>query len=429
MGYYHTLSGGLDLSGGATLSQTNPTQIRGYKQIKEGTIYDAQFAINAALSLSKFAGTIIEADGGQAFIANQSMGGFRLTNLGEPVSVGDVTSKTYVDRVAVGLRDYKDSVRVATTSPVGNLSSVSVLMDGVVLVEGDRVLVKDGASANGVEAISDARNGIYRVGPVNSGVAALVRTTDTNDSTEVTSGMYTYVSEGEVNLRSLWILTTADPIVLDTTNLTFVQFGSAQIVSGAGLTRSGDILSVVAAAGGAIVVNADSVEVSVDNSSVAVLGNNLAIKNGGITEIKLASSIAGSGLGGGDGLPISLQLGDGLEVVSGAVRVKIDGPALFAGTNGLRLASLSENYLFVGNSSSVPTIRQRVIREAPVGDIDGVNTIFTLSKSPVNSSEKVYLDGILQDVGAGNDYTISGNTIVYNYPPLVGSKLRVSYVG
>lgn len=429
MGYYHTLSSGLDLLGGATLGLLNFARANGSRQIKEGTLYDAQFAIDASLSLSKFAGTIIEADGGRAFAANQSMGGFRLTSLGEPVSVGDATSKSYVDRVAVGLRDFKESVRVATTSPIENLSGASVLIDGVVLVEGDRVLVKDGASVDGVESVSGARNGIYRVGTVDLGVAALVRTADADDSVEVTSGMYTYVSEGDVNLCSLWVLTTVGPIVLGTTSLVFVHYDSARVVPGAGLERSGDILNVVAAAGGAIIVSEDGVGVSVDDSSVAVVANNLVVKDGGITETKLAPSVVGDGLSGGGGLPLSLRLGDGLEVVSGDARVKVGGGTLFVGPSGLRLANLPENHLLVGNSSSVPTIRQRVIREIPVGDIDGVNTTFALSKSPVNSSERVYLNGVLRDVGVGSDYTISGNIITYNSPPLVGSRLRVSYIG
>lgn len=68
-----------------------------------------------------------------------------------------------------------------------------------------------------------------------------------------------------------------------------------------------------------------------------------------------------------------------------------------------------------------------IIRETPAGLVNGVNTIFTLANTPLANSEEVYLNGILQEPGADNDYTISGNTITYLSPPLTGDRLRVSY--
>lgn len=68
-----------------------------------------------------------------------------------------------------------------------------------------------------------------------------------------------------------------------------------------------------------------------------------------------------------------------------------------------------------------------VDKEVPSGSINGVNTSFTLANSPVFGSEHVYLNGILQESGAGNDYTISGSNITMLTAPLTGEKLRVSY--
>lgn len=68
-----------------------------------------------------------------------------------------------------------------------------------------------------------------------------------------------------------------------------------------------------------------------------------------------------------------------------------------------------------------------VDKETPAGTINGSNVTFTLANTPVAGSEHVYLNGVLQDVGAGNDYTISGGTITYLAAPLTGEKLRVSY--
>jgi len=69
-----------------------------------------------------------------------------------------------------------------------------------------------------------------------------------------------------------------------------------------------------------------------------------------------------------------------------------------------------------------------VTRETPAGVVNGSNTSFVLGNTPVAGSESVFLNGILQEPGAGNDYTISGSTITYLTAPVTGDKVRVSYV-
>lgn len=68
-----------------------------------------------------------------------------------------------------------------------------------------------------------------------------------------------------------------------------------------------------------------------------------------------------------------------------------------------------------------------VDKETPTGLINGVNTIFTLAFTPIAGSEHGYRNGILQESGAGNDYTISGATITFLVAPPTGNKLRFSY--
>jgi len=68
-----------------------------------------------------------------------------------------------------------------------------------------------------------------------------------------------------------------------------------------------------------------------------------------------------------------------------------------------------------------------VDKEIPSGSINGSNTAFTLANTPTAGSEHVYLNGVLQESGAGNDYTISGASITMLTAPLTGEKLRVSY--
>lgn len=65
--------------------------------------------------------------------------------------------------------------------------------------------------------------------------------------------------------------------------------------------------------------------------------------------------------------------------------------------------------------------------ETPSGDINGINTIFTLSQTPVSGSEHLYLNGLLQDSGMDLDYTIVGRVIEFNVPPKTGSAMLCSY--
>ena len=122
------------------------------------------------------------------------------------------------------------------------------VVDGVTLVTGDRILVKNQATG--------ADNGIYVV--ASSGAPA--RAEDANLSAEVTAGMFTFVSEGTTNGNTGWVLTTDDAITLGTTALTFTQFsGAGTYAGGAGLTLTGTTFAVGAGTG--ITVNADDVAI------------------------------------------------------------------------------------------------------------------------------------------------------------------------
>lgn len=68
-----------------------------------------------------------------------------------------------------------------------------------------------------------------------------------------------------------------------------------------------------------------------------------------------------------------------------------------------------------------------VTRETPSGSVNGSNTTFTLANTPTAGSEELYLNGMLMEPGAGNDYTISGATITMLSAPTTGEKIRVNY--
>ena len=87
------------------------TQIDGGRQIKAGTITNNEIASGAAIALSKLAEAVIQADGGQDFTADQSMGGFKLTNLADGTNPADAVSKSQLDAaVAAIVSDFRATV-------------------------------------------------------------------------------------------------------------------------------------------------------------------------------------------------------------------------------------------------------------------------------------------------------------------------------
>lgn len=176
-------------------------------------------------------GKFIHKDGSVAFTGDQSMGGFKLTNLGTPTQDTDAATKLYVDSAIQGL-DTKQSVQAATN---GNITlSGTQTIDGVAVEAGNRVLVKDQTDAS--------ENGIYVAA---AGAWARSEDADGNPNGEVTSGMYTFVEQGTANAGQGYVLITPDPIVLDTTDLTFSQFsGAGSATAGDGIVINGNEISV-----------------------------------------------------------------------------------------------------------------------------------------------------------------------------------------
>lgn len=129
---------------------------------------------------------------------------------GTPSVDNDLVNRGYVLDVLAGLRDPKDGVRVATTANIDLATGGLLNIDGVVVSAGDRVLVKN--------QTLPAENGIY-----DAAAGAWVRSSDADSDPEVTNGMSCVVNEGLTNARKLYVLTTADPIVVGTTGLVFAQ--------------------------------------------------------------------------------------------------------------------------------------------------------------------------------------------------------------
>ena len=255
-----------------------------------------------------------------------------------PSADGHAATKGYVDSARSGL-DVKQSVRVATTAAI-NLSSdleAGDVVDGVTLVAGDRVLVKNQGTAS--------ENGIYVA--VASSAGAASRATDADSNTEVTSGMFTFVAEGTVNADSGWVLSTNDTITLGTTALTFAQFsGAGQITAGAGLTKSGNTIDAVGTAD-RITVNADSIDIAstyAGQSTITTLGTiTTGVWNG--TDVAVADGGTGSSTESGARTNLASAAGESSgRTTSTPALVRTAKQACAASAAGVSATTVTHNF-------------------------------------------------------------------------------------
>ena len=93
---------------------------------------------------------------------------------------------------------------------------------------------------------------------------------------------------------------------------------------------------------------------------------------------------------------------------------------------GGTLGSTSVTYVQDTAGTLSPT--NFVTEETPSGSINGSNTSFTIANTPTAGTVKLYLNGVRQKSGAGNDYTISTNTITMTTAPVSGDVLIADYM-
>jgi len=378
------------------------TQIRGSTQIQDATI-----------PYSKFSDALIKADGTIPMAATLKMSNASPTApagntnyiqcVTDPANAQDAATKNYVDtRLAAGT----GSGATARGMSVGanlTLSGIQTI-DGVAYVAGQTILVKD--------QTTPANNGLYTVAS-----GAWTRSTQMNTWAQV-PGMIISVEEGTTMHDTVWLSTADIGGTLGTTPITFVQLpGPSDIQAGAGLQRAGQVLNVVAAdqsimltgSGGA---NNGTIAVKCDTTGASGGRAITTTANGiGVQTDTLSMVVASNALG------VLLYSSGAILSGIGGIRCNPDGTTIQISANKLGLVP----NLFLAASNVV-------IRETPAGTIDGSNAVFTLASTPSPAnSELVWLNGMLQEPGAGNDYTISGNTITFLSAPASGSRIKANY--
>lgn len=106
-------------------------------------------------------------------------------------------------------------VRGVATSNVSNLASCSTTLDGLTLVEGNRIALIGQSTAS--------QNGVYVVGVVATGAAPLTRAEDANKSSDWIGGKDFVCLEGTVNAGKRFRVTNTGAITIGSTNITIVS--------------------------------------------------------------------------------------------------------------------------------------------------------------------------------------------------------------
>ena len=255
-----------------------------------------------------------------------------------PTDAAHIATKGYVDSARQGL-DVKASVRVATTAAINlatDLDAGSVI-DGVTLVAGDRVLVKNQSSAS--------ENGIYVA--VASGAAS--RSSDANgtaDTGELTSGTFTFVEAGTVNFDSGFVISTDGTITVGSTGITWTQFsGAGSFEAGDGLSKSGTQVNVNVTAN-RTAITADAIDISanyVGQSSITTLGTiTTGIWNG--TDVAVADGGTGSGTAAGARTNLGIISTAGAVTTSTSKLARVASQGCAANASGTSTTTVTHNF-------------------------------------------------------------------------------------
>jgi len=213
---------------------------------------------------------------------------------------------------AINNLDIKDACILAVLENVDITIGGLLTIQDTTLVAGDRVLLT--AQTDRTE------NGLYV-----AAAGAWVRADDADTDAEVTAGMAVPISGGDPDNRTLWLLTTRDPIVVDTTDLTFTRSRSPYetTIAGGGLDLTpAHVLSLIGTPD-RVSVSGPGIDIAgnyAGQTSIAIVGNIAnpeAQWNGQVITIERggtgANSVAGAKAAFGIPEEISVTIGNGSD--------------------------------------------------------------------------------------------------------------------
>lgn len=325
---------------------------------------------------------------------------------GSPSTANQLVNKSYVDSVAQGLKP-KAAVR-ASTLIAGTLATSfenGDVIDGVTLATGDRILIKNQASA--------IDNGIYTV----NASGAPTRAVDMDASSEV-FGSYTFIQEGSQAGQG-WVQAGAFT-TLGVDDILFVYFNAAgSVIGGDMITVSGSTISVdLATVSGLESTNPGNAagqlrnKLEASNPSLQIDGSNqlgvklysggAIVKNSSGVAVNLEASNPSLQISSNE-LGIKFDAAGALSKGAGGTKVNVDGVTIKITTNALQgLIPKKEDFSPLGATA----ISNQYIDLANVAATDSIHFIV---KSGYPTME-------------GVDYTVS-------YTGGAGGKTRISFAG
>lgn len=214
----------------------------------------------------------------------------------DPSAASDVVTKSFLESYVSAARP--SVTRVATTGNIANLlTGAPNIVDGITLVSGDLVLVKD--------QTTQSQNGIYAVGTVGTGSNGVwARDTGYDTWAELCAGLLS-VEQGTTNADTLW-LTTSDRTggTIGTTPVIYTQLpGPMSTIAGNGLAKSGNVINVVVD-GVTLEISADQVRIKDLGVSTAKIAND-AVTYQKLQKISAANRVLGSVSAGVDAVELT----------------------------------------------------------------------------------------------------------------------------
>mgnify|MGYP006401145509 CR=1 FL=1 len=250
--------------------------------------------------------------------SNVSISGGTVTGLGEPSANSDASTKSYVDQAVAGLR----TRIIAEAATTGNINLSNALeagdaIDGVTLVAGDRVLVKDQTDATA--------NGLYLA--VAGGAGAASRDPQYDTIAEL-SGQMIVVNQGSVNDNKIFLCTTDSDGSLGSTAITYTVITPS---------NSGTVTSVTAGTGLSGGTITASGTIAIDTATTVDKTTAQTLTNKTLTSPKINENVAVTSTA------TELNILDGATVVVGEIN------ALDLGSTGTGIAIASKAVVLDGN--------------------------------------------------------------------------------
>ena len=235
---------------------------------------DGNFIVGSGSTWVAETGSTARTSLGLGTIATQasdsvSISGGSITGLGNPSNNSDAATKSYVDDAVAGLRT-RIIAECATTANVNLTNGLEAgdSIDGVTLVAGDRVLVKDQSDAT--------ENGLYLA--VSSGAAS--RDPEHDTIAELSGGMVV-VNQGTANDNKIFLCTTDSSASIGSSNITYSQITPANV---------GTVTSIATGTGidGGTITSSGTISI---DSTVATLTGTQTFTNKTLTTPKIDTSI------------------------------------------------------------------------------------------------------------------------------------------